>query len=76
MSTDGGATWSSAQLRAPRDPRLTWVLWTFDWSPSQGGAYDIVARAYDGNGVVQTAALASPFPNGASGYDHITLLVS
>ena len=76
VSTDGGTTWAAAQLRAPKDPKLTWVLWTYDWTPPQGGAYEIVARAYDGNGVVQTATVAPPFPNGASGYDHITLLVS
>lgn len=76
VSTDGGSTWSAAQLRAPKDPKLTWVLWTFDWTPSQGGAYDILARAYDGSGAVQAAAVAPPFPNGASGYDKITLLVS
>jgi len=76
VSTDGGATWTAAQLRAPKDPKLTWVLWTYDWTPPQGGAFDILARAYDGNGVVQTAAVAPPFPDGASGYDHITLLVS
>ncbi len=76
VSTDGGATWSAAQLRAPKDPRLTWVLWTFDWTPPQGGAYEIVARAYDGKGIVQTATVAPPFPDGASGYDHVTLLVS
>ncbi len=76
VSTDGGVTWSPAQLRAPKDPALTWVLWTFVWTPTQGGAYDIVARAYDGSGVVQTATVAPPFPNGASGYDHVTLLVS
>ncbi|HYM38532.1 MAG TPA: molybdopterin-dependent oxidoreductase [Thermoplasmata archaeon] len=76
VSTDGGATWSAAQLRSPKDPHLTWVLWTFPWSPPSGGAYNIVARAYDGNGVVQSATVAPPYPNGASGYDHITLLVS
>ncbi len=76
VSTDGGVTWSPAQLRSPKDPKLTWVLWTYAWTPAQGGAYEIVARAYDGNGVVQTATVAPPFPNGASGYDRITLLVS
>ncbi len=76
VSTDGGNTWAEAQLRAPKDPKLTWVLWTFAWSPSQGGAYNIVARAYDGNGVLQTATVNPPFPNGASGYDQMTLLVA
>ena len=76
VSTDGGVTWSAAQLRAPKDPKLTWVLWTYDWTPPQGGAYDVVARAYDGSGMVQTATVAPPYPDGASGYDRITLLVS
>lgn len=76
VSTDGGVTWSTAQLRTPLDPRLTWVIWTFAWTPPSGGAYRIVARAYDGNGVVQSSAVAPPFPNGATGYDSTTLLVS
>ncbi len=76
VSTDGGSTWAPAQLRTPKDPRLTWVLWTFAWTPTAGGAYRIVARAYDGNGTVQSATVAPPYPNGASGYDQITLYVS
>ena len=76
VSTDGGSTWSVAQLRTPKDPKLTWVLWTFPWAPLSGGAYRIVARAYDGNGVVQSGSVAPPFPNGASGYDSVTLLAS
>jgi len=76
VSTDGGMTWTPAVLRAPKDPRLTWVIWTFAWTPSSGGAYRIVARAYDGNGAVQLATVAPPYPNGASGYDRITLYVS
>ena len=76
VSTDGGATWRTAALHLPpKDPKLTWVLWTYDWSPPQGGAYRILARAYDGNGVPQDAASSPPFPNGASGYDSIVLYV-
>ena len=76
VSTDGGATWSPAQLRTPKDPKLTWVIWTLPWTPSSGGAYRILARAYDGNGAAQVGTVAPPYPNGASGYDHITLYVS
>lgn len=76
VTTDGGATWNAAQLRAPKDPRLTWVIWTFAWTPPGVGVYRVVARAYDGNGVVQSSAVAPPFPNGASGYDGVTLYVS
>ena len=76
VSTDGGSSWSAAQLLSPIDPKLTWVLWKFPWTPPSGGAYRILARAYDGNGVVQSGAVAPPFPDGASGYDSVTLLVS
>lgn len=77
VSTDGGGTWRPATLKAPPlDPRRTWVLWTFDWTPPASGSYRIFARAIDGDGVPQEAAFAAPFPNGASGYDSISLLVS
>ncbi len=76
VSTDGGSSWSPAQLRTPKDPRLTWVLWTFAWLPPGSGAYRVLARAYDGNGEVQESAVSPPFPNGASGIDGVTLLVS
>ena len=75
VSTDGGSTWTDATLKAPMSG-LTWVLWTFPWTPPRGGSLRIVARAYDGGGVLQDPAAAPPFPNGASGYDAITLLVS
>lgn len=76
VSTDDGATWNDAVLKTPLDPNRTWVLWTFPFNPSAGGAYRIRARATDGTGAVQTAASAPPFPDGASGYDAITLYVN
>jgi len=75
VSTDGGSTWTDASLKGPMSG-LTWVLWTFPWTPPRGGSFRIVARASDGGGVLQDSATAPPFPNGASGYDAITLLVS
>src|SRR5436309_1720767 len=76
VSTDGGSTWIDATLY-PRPGRgLTWVLWTFNWPPPHGGSFRIVARAYDAAGVIQDSTPAPPFPNGSSGYDSITLLVS
>ncbi len=76
VSTDGGATWSQAQLYDPKDLKLTWRLWTFRWTPLGGGAYRIKARAYDGAGNIQADSAAPPFPDGASGYDGITLYVN
>ncbi len=76
VSTDGGATWSSATLRSPPLSALTWVMWTFPWTPPVAQSYRIVARAVDGAGVPQESAPAAPFSEGAAGYDSITLLVS
>ena len=77
VSTDGGATWSRANLPpSPRTSNMTWVLWTFDWSPPRSGSFRIVARAVDGSGNLQDRNLSSPFPNGAAGYDAITLLAA
>ena len=75
VSTDGGATWSSAPFRAPLST-LTWVLWTTDWTPTTEGAYRIMARATDGMGAPQDQRTAASYPNGASGYHSIHVDVS
>jgi DMSO/TMAO reductase YedYZ molybdopterin-dependent catalytic subunit len=67
ISADGGRTWSEAEKGVNPSP-LSWTLWTFPWSPGREGAYTLVARARDGSGALQTAALAPSFPNGSSGY--------
>jgi len=74
VSTDGGRTWTAATLEALPLSNLTWMLWTFDWTPPASGSFKIVARAVDGTATPQDAGVAPPFPNGASGYDSITLL--
>jgi hypothetical protein len=77
VSTDGGGSWSPANLHpGPRTSDRTWVLWTFDWLPSESRSFQIVARAVDGLGNPQERNPSSPFPNGAAGYDTITLLVA
>jgi DMSO/TMAO reductase YedYZ molybdopterin-dependent catalytic subunit len=72
VSTDGGASWQTATLRQPLGP-LTWVLWELPWTPGSGG-HDIVARAVELDGTVQTPQEAPPLPDGASGYHviHVT----
>lgn len=77
VSTDGGGNWTAANLHpSPRTSDRTWVLWTFDWSPSESRSFQIVARAVDGSGNLQQRNPSSPFPNGAAGYDAIKLLVA
>jgi DMSO/TMAO reductase YedYZ molybdopterin-dependent catalytic subunit len=74
-STDGGRSWSAADLRAPLSS-LTWVLWDAAWTPRQEGAYLLKVRAVDGGGSPQEPASSASFPNGASGYHTIRVDVS
>jgi DMSO/TMAO reductase YedYZ molybdopterin-dependent catalytic subunit len=75
VSTDGGVTWKDARLKDPLSP-YTWVLWTVEVNMTGGKAnnhYKIIARATDKTGKIQTAELAEPFPNGATGYPVINV---
>ncbi len=67
VSMDGGNTWSLASFKDPLSDN-TWVLWTANWNPPATGHYSIAVRATDKTGAVQTASMATPFPNGATGY--------
>jgi len=75
VSTDGGRTWLAATLKAPLGP-LTWTLWSLSWTPDREGAYTLLARARDGEGKLQPAAVAPSYPDGASGYHTVRVNVS
>src|SRR5581483_482390 len=69
VSTDGGATWRSADLDRPGDP-LAWRRWrTAVALPA--GPHALVVRATDGTGVVQTNDHAPPHPSGATGWHRV-----
>jgi len=74
VSTDGGTTWKEARLKDPLSP-YTWVLWTVEvnLAGKPNNHYKIIARAIDKTGKIQTAELADPFPNGATGYPVINV---
>ncbi|MDA4111325.1 MAG: molybdopterin-dependent oxidoreductase [Thaumarchaeota archaeon] len=75
VSTDGGKTWQSAQLK-PSLANNTWTLWAFDWHPTSTGAATIYARATDGTGALQQSNPTATFPNGATGYAMTSFVVS
>lgn len=53
LSTDGGTTWSEANLVGTSKPNA-WRLWEFDWrTPSNAGQADLIARATDSQGRTQ-----------------------
>jgi DMSO/TMAO reductase YedYZ molybdopterin-dependent catalytic subunit len=68
VSTDGGNTWKTAQLKGPLSS-YSWVLWSYDWMPESAGSRAVIVRATDGAGVTQTSQHSPPIPDGASGYD-------
>lgn len=75
VSFDNGRTWQQASLKKPIS-NLTWALWAYEWAPPGAGQYQIIARATDGSGQVQTSAEADTFPNGATGYVAASILVT
>lgn len=75
VSIDGSKTWELAEIKSALSP-FTWVLWHKDWTPAQSGKRELIVRATDGSGMVQTSAQASPIPDGASGLNSITVKVA
>jgi DMSO/TMAO reductase YedYZ molybdopterin-dependent catalytic subunit len=74
-STDGGRTWTAADLKPALSP-LTWVLWSAAWTPASEGSYQLQARTTDAGGVVQEPKAAASYPSGASGYHTIQISVA
>ena len=74
VSFDNGRTWQEAQLKNPLSNR-TWALWAYEWTPPGTGSFEVIARATDGTGEVQTSNSTPTFPNGATGYAMIPLQV-
>jgi DMSO/TMAO reductase YedYZ molybdopterin-dependent catalytic subunit len=73
VSSDGGRTWQGAQLKTALSP-YTWRLWRYPWNADAARRFDVLVRATDGQGRVQSSVPAAPHPNGASGYDAVTLV--
>jgi DMSO/TMAO reductase YedYZ molybdopterin-dependent catalytic subunit len=65
--------WQQARLAAV--PGVdTWRQWVLEWNATPG-SHQIEARATDKTGYTQTAALAPPAPNGATGYPSVSVNV-
>jgi len=75
VSIDGGNTWQSANIKDPLSNNC-WVLWALDWIPQNKGKYNIVVRATDKAGNLQTAEIRDIYPNGSTGYHLVEETVS
>jgi hypothetical protein len=65
VSIDQGA-WVEAELRTPALSPLTWVQWRYDWKVTPGN-HQVMVRATDGTGALQSAQPTDPGPEGATG---------
>ncbi|GAA0953950.1 hypothetical protein GCM10009560_77290 [Nonomuraea longicatena] len=69
---DGGE-WQRARLAEVTGPD-TWRQWTLDWD-AVAGRHTVQVRATDATGYTQTAVVAPPAPDGASGWHTISVTV-
>ena len=65
--------WQRATL-GPSASEDTWVQWWFEWD-AKPGRHRLRARAVDGDGRTQTADVAPPAPDGATGLHTIEVSV-
>ncbi len=72
VSVDNGP-WQSTELAA--EPTVdAWRQWVYRWAATPG-RHTLAVRATDGTGAVQTADLARPDPDGATGHHTIEVEV-
>jgi DMSO/TMAO reductase YedYZ molybdopterin-dependent catalytic subunit len=67
VSTDGGDTWTAAELSEPLEGVDAWRQWRYAYDPP-GGAHQVVVRATDGTGAVQPSEETGAFPSGPTGW--------
>jgi len=65
--------WADAELGSVASVD-TWVQWRYEWDATDGD-HQLAVRAVDAKGRVQTAALADPAPDGATGHHTIGVRV-
>lgn len=53
----------------------SWRQWSWRWPDATSGAHVLRVRATNADGVTQTDAKAAPFPDGATGWDEVSVFV-
>ena len=66
--------WVEASLARAVTPD-SWVQWSYAWD-AVAGSHDITVRATDASGLVQTADVAPPDPDGSTGLHRVTVSVA
>jgi hypothetical protein len=66
--------WVPVVLRTPPLGSLTWIQWRYDWPPTSG-AHTFRVRATDGTGALQIPDVHNTYPDGATGYHSVTVVI-
>ncbi|MCV7279836.1 molybdopterin-dependent oxidoreductase [Mycolicibacterium flavescens] len=72
---DGEGDWQQATLGAGYS-NDTWRLWSLAWQATTPGPHTVTVRATDNTGAVQTADIADPVPDGATGWHSVDFAVT
>jgi DMSO/TMAO reductase YedYZ molybdopterin-dependent catalytic subunit len=67
VSVDGGDTWTDADLEEPAG-RYSWRRWRHVFDRDLSRSYEVVVRAIDGEGTLQTDEESPPHPGGSTGW--------
>jgi DMSO/TMAO reductase YedYZ molybdopterin-dependent catalytic subunit len=67
VSTDGGETWTDAELSEPLPGEDVWRQWVYRYDPP-AGAHEVVVRATDGLDTLQPEDEQRAYPSGPSGW--------
>jgi hypothetical protein len=76
FSTDSGESWRTADLLEPAVARDMWVRWIGRFSLSPDTHLTLMARAYDGMGMLQPQAFSLPEPDGSTGWPTLEVQAS
>ncbi|WP_114575854.1 molybdopterin-dependent oxidoreductase [Saliphagus sp. LR7] len=74
VSVDGGETWNEGELEAQLAPHA-WRRWRYAFDAPDGSEFDVVVRAIEADGTVQTDEEADTLPDGATGWHRETVQV-
>jgi DMSO/TMAO reductase YedYZ molybdopterin-dependent catalytic subunit len=70
ISTDDGASWRQVPITQP-GTKISWSLWSYQWTPEQPGDFKLLVRATDGEGKPQISEYRDQVPDGATGLHHV-----
>ena len=74
ISSDDGETWDDAEITKP-GTKLSWSLWSYQWTPNEEGETKLVVRATDGDGKLQISEYRDQVPDGATGLHRVRAIV-